>query len=399
MQCPAMSQCSSLSSALASRSLGAPLYKVAKLGSGDRTRFMAAVTVGDQQHKTYPRTFPSQQEAEEAVAGIALAKMGVAVEERKPAGKDGAPSNRPDLAGTFPLHLPAMPRPPQLPSMSRPPQLPAMQKPPQLPAMSSPPSPPASVCSTTSTRHRKKCRAEELFQASLAADNDSWLEFQIQSSVPARSQLVSLQQWLGRHPPSRVARSQGVGWIAVKLRDKGRKVVEAKVAWEERGAGGSMAVVDGLAQEFQVLGGKWMCHLPTDRIDAVWSRVAVTLLSGGLGSPVYMVKVSPLEDVNLEQADGEHVLIVYNTDYRDTEQVMRVENLLRSAGVTSALNYKPDVFSALGIYRNNRWGCVPPPTGAPACWPRAGAGSRPWPPASGATTPARGSRGLRTRWC
>ena len=177
--------------------------------------------------------------------------------------------------------------------------------------------------------------------------------------MPARSQLLSLQQWLGRHPPSRVARSQGVGWIAVKLRDKGRKVVEAKVAWEERGAGGSMAVVDGLAQEFQVLGGKWMCHLPTDRVDAVWSRVAVTLLSGGLGSPVYMVKVSPLEDVNLEQADGEHVLIVYNTDYRDTEQVMRVENLLRSAGVTSALNYKPDVFSALGIYRNNRWGLRP----------------------------------------
>ena len=64
-----MSLCSSLSSVLASRSLGAPLYKVAKLGTGDRTRFMAAVTVGDEQHKTYPRTFPSQQEAEEAVAG------------------------------------------------------------------------------------------------------------------------------------------------------------------------------------------------------------------------------------------------------------------------------------------------------------------------------------------
>ena len=38
---------------------------------------------------------------------------------------------------------------------------------------------------------------------------------------------------------------------------------------------------------------------------------------------------------------------------------MRVENLLRSAGVTSPLNYKPDIFSALGIYRNNRWGFRP----------------------------------------
>ena len=37
-------------------------------------------------------------------------------------------------------------------------------------------------------------------------------------------------------------------------------------------------------------------------------------------------------------------------------QVMRVENLIRSAGVSNDLLYKPDIFSALGIYRNNKWG-------------------------------------------
>ena len=46
-------------------------------------------------------------------------------------------------------------------------------------------------------------------------------------------------------------------------------------------------------------------------------------------------------------------------DYKDTEQVMRVENLMRSAGVTTIFTYKPDIFSALGIYRNNKWGCRP----------------------------------------
>ena len=36
-----------------------------------------------------------------------------------------------------------------------------------------------------------------------------------------------------------------------------------------------------------------------------------------------MVKVSPLEDATPQQAGagGEHVMIVYNTDYRDTDQV------------------------------------------------------------------------------
>jgi hypothetical protein len=33
---------------------------------------------------------------------------------------------------------------------------------------------------------------------------------------------------------------------------------------------------------------------------------------------------------------------------------MRVENLIMSAGATSILPYKPDMFSALGIYRTNK---------------------------------------------
>jgi hypothetical protein len=33
---------------------------------------------------------------------------------------------------------------------------------------------------------------------------------------------------------------------------------------------------------------------------------------------------------------------------------MRVENLVISARATSILTYKPDIFSALGIYRNNK---------------------------------------------
>ena len=38
---------------------------------------------------------------------------------------------------------------------------------------------------------------------------------------------------------------------------------------------------------------------------------------------------------------------------------MRIENLLRSAGVQEDLLYKPDIFSTLGIYRNNIWGFRP----------------------------------------
>ena len=72
-----------------------------------------------------------------------------------------------------------------------------------------------------------------------------------------------------------------------------------------------------------------------------------------------MVKVSQVEDIDPNLARVGRVICVYNTDYKDTEQVMRVENLMRSAGVATILNYKPDIFSALGICRNNKWGFRP----------------------------------------
>ena len=50
------------------------------------------------------------------------------------------------------------------------------------------------------------------------------------------------------------------------------------------------------------------------------------------------------------------MICVYTPDYQDTSQVMRVENLMRSAGLAGDLLYKPDIFSTLGIYRSNKWG-------------------------------------------
>jgi len=206
---------------------------------------------------------------------------------------------------------------------------------------------------------RGRVVAEDLFAASVAADDDQWLQFQVDTDIPASEQMDSLKLWLVAHRPSTVTRSSGVGWIAVKFKDKGKKVLEAKAAWDSFEGEKTMQVVNKLAIEFQVKGGKWMCHLPSALIDDVWGKLAIALMCGGLGPSVYNVKVSPVEDIDPNLSRGEHVICVYNMDYQDTEQVMRVENLVRSAGVATVLNYKPDIFSALGIYRNNKWGFRP----------------------------------------
>ena len=45
---------------LKAEGLADPDFKATKLGTGERERFIAAVTVSGQQFKTYPKTFPSK---------------------------------------------------------------------------------------------------------------------------------------------------------------------------------------------------------------------------------------------------------------------------------------------------------------------------------------------------
>ena len=108
--------------------------------------------------------------------------------------------------------------------------------------------------------------------ADKAADDDQWLQFQVKADVPAREQMDSLKLWLVANRPSTIARSAGVGWIAVKFKDKGKKVMEAKATWDMYEGEKTMEVVNKLATEYHVMGGKWMCHLPSGLIDDVWCQ-------------------------------------------------------------------------------------------------------------------------------
>ena len=57
--------------------LGEVPYKIATMGSKGKEKFMATVTVEGEQFKTYPQTFNTQLEAEEALAQIIVKKMGI----------------------------------------------------------------------------------------------------------------------------------------------------------------------------------------------------------------------------------------------------------------------------------------------------------------------------------
>ena len=46
------------------------------MGREGKERFLATITVQQTQYKTYPDTFQTRQQAEEAVSGLALHKLG-----------------------------------------------------------------------------------------------------------------------------------------------------------------------------------------------------------------------------------------------------------------------------------------------------------------------------------
>jgi len=201
---------------------------------------------------------------------------------------------------------------------------------------------------------------EKLFAASVAANEDHWVEYLINPNLPLQKQLDRLNLWLDVHKPSHIYRSSRVGWIAVKFRDKKKKVPEAKKAWENlKDQFRHNSTINRLAREFGVVGGKWMCHMPVRLIDDVWSKLAIALVNGKLGSSVFMVKVSPVEDMDETVSNGDHVIVVYNTNYKDVDQILEVESQIRCVGVTSIMKYKPDIYSTLGIYRKNKWGFRP----------------------------------------
>ena len=173
----------------------------------------------------------------------------------------------------------------------------------------------------TGDRRREPKKAEELFARSQGADGDHWLGFQVQEKLSARQQLEQLQVWLGSNKPSLVQRSSGVGWIAVKLGDLDRRVksAQAKAEWDGLKGERSMETVNRLANKYGDTGGKWLFHVSPQHVDRSWEKIALAMLSGGLGPSVSMVKVSPR--AGEEEEDGSHVIIVYNKNYQDTSQV------------------------------------------------------------------------------
>jgi Domain of unknown function (DUF1917) len=124
-------------------------------------------------------------------------------------------------------------------------------------------------------------------------------------------------------------------------------------AWDKICAEGkpTLAEVDNLAEQFNVLSGKWLVFVSSDEVDSLWGRIVKATLAGTLGTSA---KVSPRDEENFR-----HVICVYNADYRSMAEVNRVRDGLRRLGVKKRIGYKPDIYTHCRIYLDNSWN-IPP---------------------------------------
>jgi hypothetical protein len=94
--------------------------------------------------------------------------------------------------------------------------------------------------------------------------------------------------------------------------------------------------------------GKWLIFAPADRVDAIWSKIATSLVSGALASTcAFLTKVatSPANETPHHQ----HVICLYIPDVYDKDAVTDVMKvLLRNHGVNLS-GVKSDLYTAVGL--------------------------------------------------
>lgn len=199
--------------------------------------------------------------------------------------------------------------------------------------------------------------AEAHAAEALAADMDPWIVFDSRKTPSSE-----FDAWLENNRPSHVHRYSSeegvgnVGWISVvgKLFSSG-DVEGLQEGWEkllDSGHPATFQTVRELALNYRVLSGKWLMHLQTGfKLDHAWESVARAVLDGKISS----AKVSPYNP----SGSARQVICVYNQNFTDESAVIRLDSIIRATGVKCPLYYKPDVYTYLGIYRNNRWKICP----------------------------------------
>jgi uncharacterized protein YprB with RNaseH-like and TPR domain len=95
--------------------------------------------------------------------------------------------------------------------------------------------------------------------------------------------------------------------------------------------------------------GKWLVFADISELDTTWQKIKKATKEGVLGVGAKAATAKPNPNAS---SQNEKVICVYTYNWLDKDDVFRVENMLRSIGITQTLYYKADSDTAGGQYKN-----------------------------------------------
>jgi len=107
-------------------------------------------------------------------------------------------------------------------------------------------------------------------------------------------------------------------------------------------------LIDKIAEKTNILSGKWLIFVQRDETDQLWKKIEKLANKGKIWSAKISTSRHPLA------SKGTHVICVYTKDYTDNSEVMKVRESLKRIGIENELFYKPDIYTLLGIYSDNK---------------------------------------------
>lgn len=182
---------------------------------------------------------------------------------------------------------------------------------------------------------------------------------------------LELNDWFKNAAPSKLRRSDGVECIYIlseKITEKDKKdlfefyegVVGLRQEWSEIHDDPSIEVTfetfKKLAEKHDCKHGKWI--LTAGQIDDLWQNLALAFAYDKFPEETIAMKVTP---VNESEPSGSrnHMLCFINRNMTNENEIVGVERAIRNVGFRADLQYKPTIYTELGIYRNNKFGIRP----------------------------------------
>ncbi|KAF9485978.1 hypothetical protein BDN70DRAFT_366948 [Pholiota conissans] len=205
----------------------------------------------------------------------------------------------------------------------------------------------------------------------MSPKNDDILPDAYKYSWNAQSDL-SLQDFLAKYRPSMIQNDGTKPWIwaieeatnllkeitekveniknddSIPIRSNKKTGTKSKKELREQVQADAAEKLKEIAIRNGFVHGKWLIFAPAEKVDAIWSSIASSIVSGPLHStPAYLTKVSTSSED--ENSRGQHLICVYFPDVFDKAKVTEVMKvLLRNHGATLS-GVKADLYTHIGI--------------------------------------------------